>query len=211
MKVGVIIPAKSPSVSKSRLKNFLSDTHREKLTSALLHHVISTVVSTSSVTECVVVSSDSALINSLSSSGVSVIKETKLSGVNAAVKLGNDYFIKKKYSCTIVLPGDLPLITSDEINLIIKLGTSSNSVIISPSESLNGTNALLSNPPAIITTKFDQDSYNSHYSESKKLNLRTIILFAPRIMCDLDTPKDLINLMMNDEFKSRYSFLSEYL
>jgi len=68
-------------------------------------------------------------------------------------------------------------------------------LVICPSLRFDGSNALLRRPPLLITTNYDNDSYNAHIKKAKALNATVKIIKTKRIMTDIDTVEDVINLI----------------
>ena len=62
-------------------------------------------------------------------------------------------------TAAIILPSDIPLISSHEIDRIIDYGKDRDTVIITPAKRFDGTNSLFLHPPKIINTYYDQNSF----------------------------------------------------
>ena len=66
-----------------------------------------------------------------------------------------------------------------------------NQVIITPSRREDGTNLLFRNPPGIIQTSYDSNSYFTHLKMIKDNNLQYSIYLEDAIRLDLDEPEDI--------------------
>ncbi len=197
--------------SKSRLQSVLSQVEREELSLRMLQDVLEVTLSTDEVEESLVVSSDSKVLDFAESKGVSTLKEDRADGVNAAVRRGNTYFLRRGFDSTVVIPSDLPLMRPIDLKLVIDAGRSGDCVVIAPSERLDGTNVLLRSPPDVIKTWFDQDSFRSHCEEAKRMRVGLKIIFSRRLMKDIDNLEDLKELLSIPALKERYSFLKSKL
>ena len=71
-----------------------------------------------------------------------------------------------------------------------------NQVIITPSRREDGTNLLFRNPPDIIQTSYDDNSYSTHLKTIKDNNLQYLIYLEDVIRLDLDEPEDIDKINM---------------
>ena len=209
MTVGVIVPVKPLIRSKSRLRKELNKEHRNRMTLQMLQDVISTITSTSGIDECVVVSNDKNILKRIRSFNVIPLIEDRVEGVNVAVQKGNEYFLERGFSSTIVIPADLPLLKPNDLRLLIRTGSTTRCVVIAPSRKFDGTNALFRNPPNVIGTRFDHDSFRSHCIEAKRGNVKLRINFTHGFMMDVDTPGDLKEVLRFQRSNKKYFFLQQ--
>jgi 2-phospho-L-lactate guanylyltransferase len=91
----------------------------------------------------------------------------------------------------LVLPADLPLVTSEDIEALIDLVDPPPAVILAPDRRRDGTNALLAFPPALIEYAFGPSSYDRHRAEALAAGVRLAICDRPGLALDLDLPEDL--------------------
>lgn len=141
----------------------LNTQERQTLTLAMLEDVLK-AVKCSEVCQTVVISSDRTIKELANNFGVSYLEERKYE-LNRAVKQATEWCIQNNANSVLILPADIPLITPADINQIVKLCSTENSVVISPSQN-SGTNALLQKPPDIIHTHFGPNSFSKHKTEA---------------------------------------------
>jgi 2-phospho-L-lactate guanylyltransferase len=91
----------------------------------------------------------------------------------------------------LVLPADLPLLKSQEIEEILAQTGPEAGIVICPSKEGTGTNALLRTPPRAIPACFGDKSFPLHCRAAKRLGLGCTVLSLPGIAFDIDTPEDL--------------------
>jgi 2-phospho-L-lactate guanylyltransferase len=124
------------------------------------------------------------------------LQEKKDQGVNAAVALADVYISEYDVDATIVIPQDLPLLLAEDIeHMCTSALEHEKCLVICPSLRFDGSNALLRRPPLLITTNYDNDSYNIHIKKAKASNATVKIIKTKRIMTDIDTVEDVINLI----------------
>lgn len=191
MKFYVIIPVKSLSEGKQRLARILGEKERKKLTFCMLQDVLSVVLRSEKVNEAVVVSPDREILRLAKKLGAVALAEKANLGVNMAVSAGIKYCVRRRSPPVLVLPADIPLVSGWDLEAMASLGSSKPSIVICPSLRLNGTNALLLNPPDIIETSYDADSFRGHLSAGRLKGLRVKVYLSGRVMLDLDVPEDL--------------------
>ena len=186
----VLIPVKA-SETKSRLSSVLSRTERADLGSLLLSGVLGALGEAGLLAVTYVVSSDPNALRLASNSGAGVVRETKDEGVNSAVNAGVD--ATGRPARVLVLPSDLPLLRASEVRRTLSLGRLLN-IVIAPSVSFNGTNALLFSPRDGLLLSYDKDSFWNHVRASGRLGLSVGVSSEPGLIFDLDSPEDLRNL-----------------
>jgi len=206
LKIYVVIPVKSLKNVKRRLSTILSREARHRLTFKMLLDVLHTVKQVKNIWEILVVSSDKKILNFAKDLGVETLQEEKDSGVNSAVNYALNHLQYDENSALLILPSDIPLITPRDVNVAINLGLEKQSITISPSLRFDGTNLLLLNPPKVIPTFYEDDSFHKHVAEAFKRNVKVKLYVSWRIMLDVDEPEDLKMLTTIDEetFTSRF-------
>ena len=170
MGVGVIIPVKRLRDGKKRLSVVLSKSERSRLVKAMFFDVLKAIRKANCVDEILVVTPDNELIELVKITGISYLKENRNDGVNAAVLKGNKYFMQKNINTTLVIPADIPLIDKVCVEEIVSL-SKKYQIVITPSLNGDGTNILVRNPPNILETFYDKDSFHQHLSKIKENKL----------------------------------------
>jgi 2-phospho-L-lactate/phosphoenolpyruvate guanylyltransferase len=196
LKVFAIVPVKNFECGKSRLASLLTAEERVKLSELFLDCTLNTLTNTSAISNVLVVSSDKRAEGIAKLYDAKFLQEKKDKGVNSAVALADVYISEYDVDATIVIPQDLPLILPEDIEYMCTLAQNNEKcLVICPSLRLDGSNALLRRPPLLITTNYDNDSYNIHIKKAKASNAIVKIIKRKRIMTDIDTVEDVINLI----------------
>jgi len=193
MTIGVIIPVKKLKDSKKRLSLVLSKSERTKLVKAMFCDVLKAIIDANCIDEILVVTPDDELIELAKTMGISYIKENNNDGVNSAVFKGNEYFMQKNINTTLVIPADIPLIDKVSIDELVSL-SKKYQVVITPSLKGDGTNVLVRNPPNILETYYDKDSFHRHLAKMEENKLQFTVLKKFSLMLDIDSPEDLFQL-----------------
>ncbi|MFQ6081112.1 MAG: 2-phospho-L-lactate guanylyltransferase [Candidatus Bathyarchaeia archaeon] len=185
----VIIPVKKLDDAKSRLSPLLLNNERKEFCLKMLEDVLTTVKTTRHIDQTVVVSRDAEAFRVAKRFDAAPLMEGQ-PGLNQAVSEAVSWCIQRGATSTLVLPADIPLVTPIDLNRILSFGEKA-AVVISPSRSGNGTNALLLTPPNVIPTFYGQHSFQRHVKEASMRGIRLRTLRSSRIALDIDTVEDL--------------------
>lgn len=192
MKTYAVVPVKHLTVSKSRLSSVLTRENRKLLTLTMLEDVLM-AIKASTIKDAVVVGSDSCVCKIAVDSGFFYIKE-EVRGLNPAITSSINWCIKKGAESVLVLPADIPLLSSADINRMVEMAENMESlVVLSPSED-GGTNALYLKPPNLIPVSFGIGSFKRHFTLGRSREARVKLYYSPSVAFDIDCQEDLQRL-----------------
>lgn len=197
MKTAAIIPVKTFSKAKTRLG--ISSEKTERICQIMLEEILHTLTISPLIDKIIVVTKDPKALEISKKYDVVSISDTEESGVNNAVSLADNYLLKNKFDTSIVFPQDIPYMKTQDIEFILKFKADTNFVIVVPSRRFDGTNALIRNPVNLMKTHYDEDSYKIHMSTAKENTREVSLVFAKRIMWDVDNLEDLEFLLSQDD------------
>ena len=207
MRLYSITPVRMLSNGKSRLSSVLSPSQREHLSKAMLSDVLSKIQASKITKGMLVVSPDQEVIKIASEFGAHGIKEEAEYGVNAAVEKGIAYALKNRADSIVVLPADLPRLNTEDLVSLVAAVEEDPTVVMTPSNRLDGTNALLMKPPAVMNLHYDQDSFRSHVLEAIEQNVRLKTVLRNGLMSDLDDQTDLTEYLRSDSVSEVKKYL----
>ncbi len=184
----VIIPMKSARV-KSRLSAVLSEERRTEFSRVLLSDLFGVLREARILRFSQVVSSDRKTLDYATKMGANAIPEDADAGVNKAVirvlaTIGGNESV-------LVLPSDLALLKPSELGRLLQLKSAGLDVVLAPSRSFNGTNALLFSSGSDFPLSYDDDSFWNHLGTCGRLGLSAGVCCERGLMFDVDTPDDL--------------------
>jgi len=177
----------------------LSSIQKEKICEIMLEEILQTLSISPQIDKIIIITKDEKAIEISKKFNTVQIMDNDESGVNDAVALADDYLLKNNFDTSIVFPQDIPYIKTQDIEFILKFKGDSNFAIIVPSRRFDGTNALVRNPVNLMKTHYDEDSYKIHMSVAKEKTRDTSMVFAKRIMWDVDNMEDLKFLLSQTE------------
>jgi 2-phospho-L-lactate guanylyltransferase len=194
LKTFAIVPAKNFENAKTRLSPLLAAEQRISLSALMLEDTLQ-ALARAPVDQVVVVSGDRRAEEIAGRHGAKFLREERESGVNSAVALADGYCAQAGADATIVIPEDLPLLDAADVAMMMDLAASEQKcIVICPSLRYDGTNALLKKPPIAIKTSYDNNSYEAHIMAAQELGIPVKLFFSKKLMVDIDTPEDAMQL-----------------
>lgn len=208
MRVFAIIPVKKLDLAKSRLSSLLTDDERKQFCLKMLEDVLRTVKSVRVIHQTIVISKDPVVLQIAENLAVTPLKERK-TGLNEAVSQAIGWCVQRGAASALILPADIPLVKPTDLDRMLALREKA-SVVISPSRSEKGTNALLLTPPNTCPTFYGLRSFQRHLEEASKRKLSFRRFRSQRIALDVDTVEDLIDFVSKNAMgTSAYKLLDD--
>ena len=208
MKVCIIIPVKRLRDSKSRLADVLPLEARVNLSLYLLEDLLDIIRAIDNLTPMVIGHDDD--VKSIARRYKARFIKDDSKGVNDAIALADRY--SKRFDASIVIPIDLPLMSKDDLKMLIDDAKDKKKyVIIIPSSRFDGTNILLRKPPSVMDTYYDMDSYLLHLNKALELGLEVSILLNHKLMHDLDSIDDIDYIIEHGSDKRSIRYLRSIL
>lgn len=190
MTLWAIVPVKPLHAGKSRLAKILSDEQRLSLNKRLLLHTLQTLGETREINHVLVISHDPAVLSIARQHCAYPVQETGRYHLNHALMQATAFATENGCHRILVIPADIPLFTSIEVNQLISKSIDPPVVVISPDRRREGTNALLISPPRLIQYTFGYHSFRKHCENARRAGARLEILELPNIAVDIDLPED---------------------
>jgi len=205
MPTWAIIPVKRLSEAKSSLRAKLTPKQRSRLVLSMLADVLGAVHQAPSIASVAVVSPDERVLSFARLHGAEGVAEPGL-GLNEALKLAIRHTISKGIDSVLILPADLPLLKSVDVENLIAAASAPRDVVIAPSKA-KGTNALFLRPPDLINLRFGGESFPLHVKEASQAGVRPRIYRSTTVALDIDEPEDLLSVETLGLGTRTYEFL----
>lgn len=191
MSLWAIVPVKPLRRGKSRLAKVLTEEERTFLNYTMLANTLKALSGVSEVDQVLVVSRDSGALAMARDFKAKTVQEDGSSDLNTALRRAT--VVAQIYSAqsVLLLPDDLPLLTSESIRAMIHLASKPPVVVIAPDRRRDGTNGLLVSPAGLIDYQFGPKSFQRHLEQAERFNLRVEVVEDPTLALDLDKPEDL--------------------
>jgi len=189
--VWAIIPVKETAGAKQRLSPALSASVRQALALAMLEDVLEAIAGVKGLGGAILVTVDPEAEVLARRYGMQTLAEGAHDGHTGAVNAGARHLVTQGRDTLLTLPGDLPLITTAEIEALIAAHSPAPSFTIAPAHDDLGSNAILMSPPQAVPLRFGEDSFFPHLAAARAQGIEPCVLRLPGIAFDIDNPQDL--------------------
>lgn len=195
--LAIVIPVKSPREGKSRLAGMLQPAERYDLNFELMRHTFDQVAPLAEAAEVYVVSKSFEVLGEAMRRGFRTCSEPEHFELNDALSLAAKQAEKAGATEVMVLPTDLPWLSSNHLLFVLKEFRSMYDVMIVTDRAEVGTNLLLWRPIGTSEFSYGHYSANQHAAIAGRLNLRVCVRQDRLLSFDLDTPFDFEILSKN--------------
>jgi 2-phospho-L-lactate/phosphoenolpyruvate guanylyltransferase len=189
----ILIPVKSLAHAKQRLASVLDQPTRTQLAQAMLFDVLETLGTWASRPEVSIVTSDPFAIELARRFEFQIIPDNANRSETDAIEMATKFCESRGVDNTLVLPGDIPLISAVELEKILQAAPAEGSVLV-PAADGRGTNAAWRCPAGLFPLRFGNDSFKPHLTAARATQKPCVVLSLPSIALDIDTPSDLRQL-----------------
>ena len=198
MTTSAVIPIKQLQDAKQRLSGLLNSEERKRLFQAMVEDVLTAVEACTHIDTIVVVTNDQAVAELARGFGAEIRPEPEPSGLIEAVTETGKQLAAEGVGCMIFLPGDVPLVTPEELEVVLEgFGLSDKSeFMIVPASDLGGSNCVACSPPDCMSFGFGIDSFRKHLALARDRGIDPHVTKLPGIGLDIDTPSDISELMV---------------
>jgi 2-phospho-L-lactate guanylyltransferase len=197
MHASLLIPVKNLTNAKQRLGEALDQPQRSQLAEAMLRDVMTAAAGVTGRLDVYLVTGDAHAQNMAAEFNFGVIEDTRNESETAAIEMATAWCERQGYDTTVVVPGDIPLITAAELHRVLDAVPAEGAVFV-PAYDRRGSNCILRRPASIIPLRFGNDSFLPHCEAMKQTGKPLIILEMPGIGLDIDNPLELELLVQRD-------------
>jgi 2-phospho-L-lactate guanylyltransferase len=189
MNVWAIVPVKPLGRAKSRLAEAFSPEQREHLATDLLMRTVGLLLPL--LRGVLVISRDSKALSMVRDLGAQTVQESGTPELNNAILRASQVLRVWHVDAMLVVPADLPLLSSADVEAMVELGQYNQSVVIAPDRHETGTNMLMVRPPGLIPYSFGENSFVEHQRLAAEAGATLHIYHSERVGIDIDTPDDM--------------------
>jgi 2-phospho-L-lactate/phosphoenolpyruvate guanylyltransferase len=185
-----IIPVKPLNRAKSRLARALKAPTRAALVRSIFSRTLDVIAQVERIDGVIVVSRDLTILELARQRNAITLMESD-SGLNPAITQAAQWAAQHHARSLIVIPVDLPLITSADLDALIDRAEEDRCLVIAPDRHEDGTNVLLVHPPDAIHFSYGPASFNAHRAQANEHGLIVHEYRSPTTAFDIDVPDDL--------------------
>ena len=206
--IHAVVPVKDLGGAKQRLAGVLDQPARTALFRAMLEDVLEALVGAMSLAGIVLITRDEEAIALAQRYGAECLIEPENRGHTAAVELAARALAGRGAGALLQVPGDIPGVTSAEIEAMIAAHAPAPAVTIAPSRDCRGSNAVLCSPPNVFPFRFGDDSFYPHLAAARALGIEPTVVERDGIGLDIDTPNDLEAFLASPSDTRAYRLLA---
>jgi len=209
----ILVPVKNTSSAKQRLAAVLDQPSRTALAQAMLYDVLTTLhnwpARKNARPTVAVVTNDPYAVKLATEYEFEVIPDPDNPGETGAIEMATRICVERGVESTLVIPADIPLIQSWELDEILKHAPAEGSVLV-PAADGRGTNAIFRRPANLFPLRFGNDSFKPHHAAARETGKPCVVLNLPGIAVDVDNPEDLDQLISSPSKTRAQRLAREY-
>jgi len=189
----ILVPIKNLSSAKQRLSPVLNPGERFALAQAMCEDVLQALADWPNRSAVSMVTSDPLARALAMRFNFEVIADDENGGETSAVAMATAVCCQRGASSTLVIPADIPLIESADLQKIADAAPPRGSVLVTDAAG-RGTNAAWRSPANLFPLRFGNDSFLPHLASARATGLPCVVLDLPSLARDVDRPDDLREL-----------------
>jgi 2-phospho-L-lactate/phosphoenolpyruvate guanylyltransferase len=193
----ILIPVKNLATAKQRLAQLFDQATRTELAKAMLHDVLEVLGTWAGRPAVSLVTNDPFALDLARHFDFEIIADHENRGETYAIEMATRHCEDRAIDSTLVIPGDIPLIQSWELEKIVEAAPDEGSVLV-PAADGRGSNAVFRRPAGLFPLRFGNDSFKPHLTAARATGKSCVVLFLPGIALDVDNPADLQQLAAAD-------------
>ncbi len=205
----ILIPVKNLSAAKQRLAAVLDQPARTELAQTMLHDVVAAIAAWPRRPACALVTSDPFALELAQLYDFEIIRDSVNPGETGAIEMATDACVARGIEWTLVVPADIPLIQSGEVEEIFSHAPAEGSVLAAAADG-RGTNAAFRRPANLFPLRFGNDSFRPHLAAAQATGKTCVVLQLPSIGVDVDNPEDLQRLLAHNGETRTQSLLRQW-
>src|ERR1700681_1558832 len=165
----ILVPIKNLADAKQRLSSILSPEERFALSRAMCEDVLQALARWQRRPSVSVVTSDSFARDLAARFHFEGVADDN-SGETTAIEMATAFCTERGAESTLVVPADIPLIDSSELQKIVDSAPSGGAVLV-PDAAGRGTNAAWRSPSDLFPLRFGNDSFLPHLAAANATRL----------------------------------------
>jgi 2-phospho-L-lactate guanylyltransferase len=199
MSVHALVPLKDLVQAKSRLAGVLAPSERRALAQAMAEDVLAVLTTHPGVAAVTLVSDDPGAQLLARSYAAQWWPEATLSarGLNPLVHAATQRLFAAGAQQLMVLHADLPLLSHDDVSVVISSQQALDGLVIGCDRQGRGTNLLAFNRRSVPRFQFGNDSCAAHFDAAQNAGVPVKILQRSGIAIDVDEAPDLDYVMQS--------------
>src|SRR5712672_1231137 len=191
--IWAVVPVKDTATAKQRLAAAVPPPLRQALMLAMLEDVLMALAEAPGLAGRLLVTTDPMAQRLATRHSADWLTDGAGDGHTGAVAAAARHLAANGAAGMLTVPGDIPLVTADEIARLLAAHHPAPSFTIAPSHDEQGSNAIIVSPPEAVPLRFGENSFYPHLAAAEAHGIRPTVLHLPGIALDIDNPVDLLH------------------
>jgi 2-phospho-L-lactate guanylyltransferase len=189
--IWAVVPVKETFAAKQRLADFVPRELRPGLALAMFEDVLRALAASPGLAGIAVITVDPEAARLAARYGVRIIGVNATGGHTAVIAAAARLLASEGRGGMLQIPGDVPLVTADEVSQLLMSHREPPAFTIAPSHDEMGSNAVLVSPPGAVPLTFGDNSFFPHLDAARERVIEPSVVRLPGIARDIDNPDDL--------------------
>ena len=190
-----VVPLKNIRQAKQRLAPLLTPGERSDLMLAMVTDVLVTLTQTPGLAGILLVSRAPEAAELARNHACELYAEAEGADLSESVQAAGGYLVANRDAKgTLIVPGDVPLITPADVTSIL---AEHRRLTLVPDSEGDGTNCIVSSPPNLIRYRFDGHSFGPHTEAAYGIGITPCIVRNQAFGIDVDTPRWIIAIRLS--------------
>ena len=189
--IWAVVPIKDTAQAKQRLGHAVPAELKPRLALAMAEDVLFALAAARGLTGIAVVTLDAAASELARRYGARPIMAGAQDGQTGAVRAAARVLAREGRTTMLTIPGDVPLVTPEEIGELIAAHDRTPDFVITPAHDGRGSNAVLCAPPELVPLQFGDDSFVPHLAAARRIGIEPKVIRLAGLALDIDNPRDL--------------------
>lgn len=194
--IWAVLPLKDFMNAKQRLSGVLAPHERRGLFQTMVEDVLDALDQCALIEKVLIISDDptAEMLGARYNAVTLTEAKSEKPGLNTAVQQAAEYLVKKGADTMLVIHGDLPLASSDDLSALCEQHQGQG-VTIAPDTAGDGSNVMLCSPPDVISFHYGAGSCQLHCREAERNDIGLQVIPKAGLAIDVDSPCDLVQLI----------------
>lgn len=189
--IWAVVPIKETGDAKQRLADFVPAHLRPGLALAMFEDVLDALAGAEHLKGIVVATADKRAAEIARRRGARIFPDQARGGHSAVIAAAARRLNDEGCGAMLQVPGDIPLVTRQEIDRLVQLHPKGPAFTIVPAHDNQGSNAIIVSTPVAVPLSFGEDSFFPHLAAARDHGIEPLVVRMPGIGRDIDRAEDL--------------------
>ena len=189
--IWAVVPIKETVAAKQRLADVVPAHLRPGFALAMFEDVLDALAAATGLAGILVMTADDAAAGIARRHGARVLADAARDGHSAVIAAAARHLVGEGCGGMLQVPGDIPLVTGQEISMVLRSHQPAPAFTIVPAHDELGSNAIVVSPPDAVPLSFGENSFFPHLDAARAQGIEPLVVRADGIGRDIDGAEDI--------------------